>query len=160
MQIALTDDELSYVQRSLGARTDAIPLERQVSALSANTYEGGDLDDLAIAFIEKGMKKIDDIPGRANGKRVVLGFSFQGGDQLYLASLESAELAKVQLGPGRKQYLSVNVYARNAAKKILRMNIPVYLDSWDKVKCDYRAQETPAPQAIRSGDRAEAGASV
>jgi hypothetical protein len=139
--VGMSNDKLSYLARSLGARTDAVTLEKQILALMANIYDTVEFDDLAIAFIQKGMKKIEYIPGRQDGKRFVLGFSFEGSKYFYLASIDSALLPKIELGDEKVQFVSVNFHARNSPKKILRVNIPSYFTSWDKVKFDYRAQE-------------------
>jgi hypothetical protein len=138
VEATLTDQK---IPRLVPAQTDAVTLDKEIVALSSNVYDSTDLDDLAIAFIEKGMRKVQYIAGRQEGKRFVLGFAFEGGNHFYLASVSSALLPKIDFAQDKKQYLSVNCHARNASKKILRMNIPADLSSWDKVKFHYRAQE-------------------
>lgn len=138
--ISLTDWKISKWS-PIPINTDAVWLDKSITALDANAYDEQRLDDLAMAFMSRGMKRMDYVPGRGDGKRFVLGFSFEGGKNFYFPSLESALLAKPDLAEGKRQYLHVQFHARNSPKKILRTNIPAYFESWNKVKFDYRAVE-------------------
>jgi hypothetical protein len=134
------------------SQTETILADKSITILPATVYSfNGDYDDLAIQFIKKGMKTVESIPGSNDGRRLILGFAFEGGDSFYFASLDAAFLDKVKLGE-TKQRLSLKFYARNSPRpKTLKTNIPATFQSWNAVKFDYRRIEGPPPETKAEG---------
>lgn len=123
------------------AKEEAVWIDKQITPLPANVYDTEAWDELAIRFMEMGMKKVAYIPAHHDGKRFLIGFAFEGSDGFYYASMDSAFLDKVKFG--RTQYVHIGFHARNSKKKIFKMNIPAEFPSWDKVKFNYRSVEGP-----------------
>jgi hypothetical protein len=133
-----------FLPSDFGAST----INRELTHLSANVYEHPKHDELASDFIEKGMKKVDYIPGHHSGRRFVLGFAFEGGSHFYWASAEGPEQLKVKLQtePGYASFLGLS---RGKKKKTLKMNTRMDLAEWDKVKFpDFVEWEIPQPKEV------------
>jgi len=123
--------------------TDLATIDKSITIIRANTYAKTNDDDLAVEFMRKGLKKVEYLAGHHEGKRFVLGFSFEEGKHFYFASEEGAR-------PTRQKFQKDPIYAcfvaraRNAKKKQLKLWVRMDIQSWDTVKLDYR--EWPIPE--------------
>ena len=132
------------LSRLLPYNFGASTIDRTLTRISANVYERTNDDDLAADFIQRGTKKVEYIPGHHNGKRLLLGFAFEGGSHFYWASgADDPEPSKIkfQSEPG---FATFQGLCRKRKAQMLKMNLKMELSAWDKVKFpDYLEWEIP-----------------
>jgi hypothetical protein len=97
-------------------------------------------DDLALDILKNGLTKVEAIPPKQSGHSFLLGFAFEDGHSLYVATRDATTLLKIPLGTKEKpekRWLTFTAIGPNTGKKTMEKNSLLELRGWDDVQAKH-----------------------